>query len=314
MQGGQAAQIALGDNRVDGELTGIQIAAVNIGRDVSGAQVGLVNIARRVDGVQLGLVNVADRASAPIGAVSWMHSGERAIEVWGGEALSLAAGVRMGTGRVYSIAGIASGPLVDGRPWGLAAGAGVKVAFDRVAVLIDALGHALFFDGVDDQALLAQARARVAYDVTEQVSVAAGPTWNVFVSGDVDGEDLPLGADSVDRSGDTTVRQWPGLLASVAMRFLPPLTASEFRWCPVRAACPNAAARAASESALKRRARWCIVGSWSRRDRRRGGEWMGSMHRFSRLALLGLVAATQACGDDLRPIEGETGRGAARQP
>ncbi len=55
--------------------------------------------------------------------------------------------------------------------------------------------------------------------MTEQVSVAAGPTWNVFVSGDVDGEDLPLGADSVDRSGDTTVRQWPGLLASVAMRF-----------------------------------------------------------------------------------------------
>ncbi len=112
-EGGQGAQIALGYNRVYRELTGIQIAAVNIGRDVSGAQVGLVNIARRVDGVQLGLVNVADRASAPIGAVSWMHSGERAIEVWGGEALSLAAGVRMGTGRVYSIAGIASGPLVE---------------------------------------------------------------------------------------------------------------------------------------------------------------------------------------------------------
>jgi len=219
VEGGQGAQIALGYNRVYRELTGIQIAAVNIGRHVSGAQIGLVNIARRVDGVQLGLVNVADRASAPIGAVSWMRDGDRALEVWGGEALSLSAGVRMGTGRVYSIAGIASGPHVDGRPWGPAAGAGVKASFDRIALLIDALGHALFFDGVDDQALLAQARARVAYDVTERVAVAAGATWNVFVSGDRDGEDLPLGPDSVDRSGDTTVRQWPGLTGAVALRF-----------------------------------------------------------------------------------------------
>ncbi len=219
VESGQGAQIALGYNRAYRDLTGIQIAAVNIGRHVSGAQVGLVNIARRVDGLQLGLVNVADRASAPIGAVSWMRSGERALEVWGGEALALSAGVRMGTGRVYSIAGIGSGPLVDGRPWGAVAGAGVRAPLGRIALLVDALAHALFFDGVDDQALLAQARARVAYDVTEQVAIAAGATWNVFVSGDVDGEDLPLGLDSVDRSGDTTVRQWPGLTAAVALRF-----------------------------------------------------------------------------------------------
>lgn len=219
VEGGHGAQIALAYNRVYRELTGIQIAAVNVGRDVTGAQVGLVNIARRVDGVQLGLVNVADRASAPIGAVSWMRGGDRALEVWGGEALPLSAGVRLGNGRVYSLAGIASGPLVDGRPWGPAAGAGVKASFDRIALLVDALGHVLFFDGVDDQGLLGQARARIAYDVTEQLAVAAGATWNVFVSGDVDGEDLPLGPDSVDRSGDTTLRQWPGLTASVALRF-----------------------------------------------------------------------------------------------
>jgi hypothetical protein len=219
VESGHGAQIAMGYNRAYRDLTGIQIAAVNIGRDVSGAQVGLVNIARRVDGVQLGLVNIADRATAPIGAVSWMRRGERALEVWGGEALALSAGVRMGTGRVYSIAGLGSGPLVDGRPWGPVAGAGVRASFDRIALLVDALGHALFFDGVDDQALLAQARARVAYDVTEEVAIAAGATWNAFVSGDVDGEDLPLGPDSVDRSGDTTVRQWPGLTAAVALRF-----------------------------------------------------------------------------------------------
>ncbi|HKE15608.1 MAG TPA: hypothetical protein VKB80_12110 [Kofleriaceae bacterium] len=216
---GEGAQVAIGYNRADSEIAGIQIAAVNVGRDVAGAQVGLVNVARRVRGVQLGLVNVADEADAPIGAVSWTRRGDRALEVWSGEALALSAGLRLGARRVYSLAGLSSGPLVDGRPWGPVAGAGVRVPLGRVALMVDALGHALFFDGVDDRALLAQARARVAYDVTEVLALSLGATWNVFVSGDVDGADLPLGLDSVDRSGDTTVRQWPGLTAAVALRW-----------------------------------------------------------------------------------------------
>jgi hypothetical protein len=216
---GEGLQLAGGYNRARHALTGVQIAAVNIGRDVDGAQVGLVNIARNVRGMQLGLVNVADRADAPVGVVSWMRSGERALEVWGGEALSLSAGVRLGTHRVYSLVGISSGPLVDGNPWGPVGGAGVKGQLGPLTLLVDALAHALFFDGVDDQALLAQARARLARDVTPRIAVSLGATWNVFVSGDRDGEDLPLGLDSLDVSGDATVRQWPGFTAGAALRW-----------------------------------------------------------------------------------------------
>jgi hypothetical protein len=219
VEGGEGMQVALGYNRAARDLAGIQIAAVNVGHDVDGAQVGVVNVARRVRGVQLGVVNVAEEADAPIGVVSWTRRGQRAVEVWGGEALALSAGLRLGGRHVYSLAGLSSGPLVDGRPWGPVAGVGVAVPFDRVALMVDALAHALFFDGVDDQALLAQARARLAYDLTEELAVALGATWNVFVSGDVDGADLPIGLDSVDRSGDTTVRQWPGLTAAVALRW-----------------------------------------------------------------------------------------------
>jgi hypothetical protein len=216
---GEGGQVALAYNRAYRDLTGVQIAAVNIGGDVAGAQVGLVNIARQVRGMQLGLVNVADQADAPIGAVSYVRRGERALEVWGGEALALSAGVRLGTRRIYSLAGLSSGPLVDGAPWGPVGGAGVKGAIGRAGVLVDALAHALFFDGVDDQALLLQARARAAYDLSERVALQAGLTWNVFVSGDVDGADLPIGGDTLSRSGDTAVRQWPGFTAGAALRW-----------------------------------------------------------------------------------------------
>ena len=219
VENGEGMQAALGYNRALGQLDGVQIAALNVGRDVHGAQIGLVNIARDVHGMQLGLVNVADHADAPIGAVSWVRSGERALEVWGGEALALSAGFRLGTERIYSLVGLASGPLVDGNPWGPVGGAGVKGRFGRIGVLVDALVHGLFFDGIDEQALLVQARARLAYDLTPRLALVAGPTWNLFVSGDRDGTDLPLGADTVDRSGDRVVRQWPGLTAGAALRW-----------------------------------------------------------------------------------------------
>ena len=214
---GEGLQAALAFNRARHDMTGVQLAAVNIGDHVAGAQVGLVNIARTVRGAQIGLVNVADRVDAPIGAVSWVRSGERALEVWSGEALALSAGVRLGTERVYSLVGLASGPLVDGNPWGPLAGAGVKGGRGRIGLLVDALAHGLFFDGADEQALLAQGRARVAMEVSERIAVTAGATWNVFVSGDRDGADLSLGGDSLDRSGDLAIRQWPGLTAGASL-------------------------------------------------------------------------------------------------
>jgi hypothetical protein len=215
---GTGLQAALAYNRADKHLAGVQVAAVNVAGDIEGAQLGLVNVARRVRGVQLGLVNVADQADVPIGAVSWVRRGERALEAWGTEAL-IAAGLRLGTERVYSLAGLASGPLVDGAPWGPVAGAGVRGGLGRIDLMFDALAHALFFDGIDDQALLAQVRARAAYELNDWLALSAGPTWNVFVSGDVDGADLPLGGDSLDRSGDTAVRQWPGFTGGAALRW-----------------------------------------------------------------------------------------------
>jgi len=219
-QGG-GLQIAGGYNRAEHWLDGVQIAVVNIGCEVTGAQIGVVNIAGRVHGVQLGLVNVATRADVPIGLVSFMREGERAIEAWGGEALPINAALRLGTPHVYSLLGFGSAFYRADEPIGPLAGVGVKgrVAA-RVELLVDVVAHELFFLGADNgQALLAQARARFAIDVLPRVAVTVGATWNVFVSDDVDGTDLPLGLDRVRTSGSTTVRQWPGFNLGVALGF-----------------------------------------------------------------------------------------------
>ena len=217
--GGRGVQLAGGMTRAQGELTGAQIAIVNIGRTVNGAQIGLVNIAREVHGLQLGLVNVADRADAPVGLVSWMRDGDRGIEVWGGEAVPVAAAARFGTTRVYSLVGLGADPLRAHRTWGPLGGAGVRVPVGPVAIHADALGHAVVLGGFDRAALLAQARLRLVVPVGAGLAVFAGPTWNVFVSGDDAAADLPLGLDQVGHHGGTVIRQWPGLTAGAALSY-----------------------------------------------------------------------------------------------
>lgn len=217
--GGRGLEIAGVYTRATGDLTGGQLALVNLGTVVTGAQIGLVNIAREVHGVQLGLVNVADHADAPLGLVSWMRRGDRAVEVAGGEALPVMVAARLGTDRVYSLLGVGADPVHDRKTWGPGGGFGVRIPVAPVAIHIDALAHAVLSDGVDHQALLAQARVRVAVPVAPHVAVLAGATWNVLVSDDDDGADLPLGLERVAHDGDTVIRQWPGVSVGAAFDY-----------------------------------------------------------------------------------------------
>jgi hypothetical protein len=120
---------------------------------------------------------------------------------------------------VYSLLGVSADPLHDHGAWGPVGGAGVRVPVGPVAVLGDGLAHSLFFGGLDEQALLAQARLRVSVPVAARIELSAGATWNVFASSDDDGAALPLGLDRVAHHGDTVVRQWPGLAAGAAVTY-----------------------------------------------------------------------------------------------
>lgn len=99
-------QIAGTHNLAD-QVHGVQLALVNIGRgDVSGAQIGLVNVGAQVRGLQLGLVNVATEPSpdaVPIGLVSVVPEGHRAVEAWVGDIIPARVGVKLGSPSVYSL-------------------------------------------------------------------------------------------------------------------------------------------------------------------------------------------------------------------
>ena len=71
--GGQVSMLA----NVGGEqLTGFQLAPLNVAGDVEGTQIGIINVAGKVTGLQLGLINVADDVKGvPIGLLSVTRSG-----------------------------------------------------------------------------------------------------------------------------------------------------------------------------------------------------------------------------------------------
>jgi len=131
------------------------------------------------------------------------------------------AAVRLGTAHVYSLLGVGSAFLRASAPLGPLAGVGVKGHLAApVELLVDALAHGLVFLGDDHgRALLTQARVRVQVELWPRLALTAGATWNVLVSDDVDGADLPLFGDRVSTSGARTVRQWPGFSLGVALAF-----------------------------------------------------------------------------------------------
>ena len=65
---------AIGLNRVEGDVRGVQAGLCNAGMAVRGVQLGLLNFATELKGVQLGLLNFSDASAAgvlPLVRVAW---------------------------------------------------------------------------------------------------------------------------------------------------------------------------------------------------------------------------------------------------
>ena len=89
-----------------GDRTDTQIASlINLGKRVDRSQISLgVNIAEEVGGFQIGLINVAGSVDKlPLGLVSYVKNGYRALEMSAGDALFTNVGYRLGVRRFYNI-------------------------------------------------------------------------------------------------------------------------------------------------------------------------------------------------------------------
>jgi hypothetical protein len=215
------AQIA-GAVDVAGDLTGAQIAgAVNVAGDVTGAQIAPFNVAKRVRGLQIGVINVADHVDGvPLGVVSWVRDGIHEARVWGSDLAPVNVGLTLGSHVFYTRPEVGFAFGDTSRQFaGFALGG--RIPAGPLHVDVEAYEASVYEDGFKARAgLVTGARAIVGARIAGDLAVFAGPTLNLHVgTGDRAtraGEDLAFGPQKTWRSGDTTVRMWPGAVLGLA--------------------------------------------------------------------------------------------------
>lgn len=218
----QGAQIAGFANVNLGDVKGGQIAGfANVARDVDGVQIsGFINVARNVKGLQIGFINIADSMDGvPIGIFNFVRKGYHALEVSGNETMYANLSAKSGTERFYNIltTGVRPGP--NGMIWSYGYGFGTLFQLnEQFDMNIDATASHLN-DGewfTSDLNLLNKLQINLAWDVSEQVQLYGGASFNVHVSDRENGERELIGSEAIpwsiyDNNGPATlVRMYPG--------------------------------------------------------------------------------------------------------
>ncbi len=170
------------------ELSGFQLSPANLARgQTRGVQLGLINIAGPSTGLQLGLINIAssDRGLVPLGLVNVVGDGTFAPTFFSTGSSLFNAGLKLGGKKVYGLLGLGIHPGDDSEQrFSLFTGLGGHIPLGRFYVDIDLALHSLharylWADKVD---LLNQLRAALGLQITEALSVYAGPTLDLLVS------------------------------------------------------------------------------------------------------------------------------------
>jgi len=210
-------QIAGGVN-VAHDLDGVQISVVNIATGVIGTQIGVVNVGRNVGGLQLGVINVSEKMSGtPIGLLSFVKDSPLHAHFWSSDTEIANFGLRLGSRSIYNLLMVGIQPDEDEARWSYGIGIGGQIRLsERLFLNIDGMSrhahHGWWEEGPN---LLNKVRVAVGWQQHQRFSVFGGIALNVFVSDRRDGSDLAYGFDTTIKSGDTTVRIWPGFFAGI---------------------------------------------------------------------------------------------------
>lgn len=223
-------QIAGFVNTTSGEVQGNQVAGfVNVaGGDVQGVQVaGFVNRARNVSGWQVGFINVADSVSkgTPIGFLSIVKNGYRRFELSASETFFAGGKFKIGTSKFYNIFAAGVKPTQRELYWAYGYGIGTsfslggkwRMNFDQTAYHIN---NGPGF--TDDLSFLSKTHMGFSYAPAGRFELFGGPTLNVLVSGEFDGEGFPVETIVNDfvykyENQDVLVGLYPGL--NLGVRF-----------------------------------------------------------------------------------------------
>lgn len=216
-------QWAMGFNRAS-DVTGLQVALVNVGGDVTGAQLGLLNVARVVTGAQLGLVNVSEEVKGiPVGLLSFEKKGQFHVELYGSDIQLTNLAVKFGGKYLYTalLSGIGPDDRLERFSLGLGLGLHLPLG-ERMWLDGDVAGSTVLrvrdpFGGSSN--VLGQGRLMLGVQLFERFAFFGGPTYNVYFAGSEQDRykltTLPSREQWVNER--TTVRYWPGVQLGIRM-------------------------------------------------------------------------------------------------
>lgn len=216
-------QWSMGFNRAS-DVTGLQVALVNVGGDVTGAQLGLINVARVVTGAQLGLVNVSEEVKGiPVGLLSFEKKGQFHVELYGSDIQLTNLAVKFGGKYLYTalLSGIGPDDRLERFSLGLGLGLHLPLG-ERMWLDGDVAGSTVLrvrdpFGGSSN--VLGQGRLMLGVQLFERFAFFGGPTYNVYFAGSEQERyrltTLPSREQWVNER--TTVRYWPGVQLGLRM-------------------------------------------------------------------------------------------------
>lgn len=190
MRGAQVAGVA---NFMRKKISGVQIAGVlNFSNQtVSGVQVsGVFNYARRLRGVQIGVINIVDSSDGySIGLINVVLKGYHKFSYSINELQDVHIGIKTGNRRLYSIlnAGLHTGDSAKVYSFGY--GIGTEMTLNnRKTLLLNPELHSeyLYLGTWDKMNLLNQVKLNLGIRLHRFITLAAGPSFNVYYSNQVE--------------------------------------------------------------------------------------------------------------------------------
>ncbi|HBS87885.1 MAG: hypothetical protein A2W91_10780 [Bacteroidetes bacterium GWF2_38_335] len=183
------------------DVTGLQTSGfINTARNLTGLQIGgFINVAKNVKGVQLaGFINICDSIKGvPIGFINIVGSnGYSAFEISTADLGNFFIAGKLGVKKLYNIYSIGK---LNGPANRMAYGFGMGTETDlspKVRMNFEGIVHQEVWIGEkkkdnpyssfllqDRLNMWNQIRLNISYDISEKVSVFAGPSYNVAISG-----------------------------------------------------------------------------------------------------------------------------------
>jgi hypothetical protein len=215
-----------------GTMDGLQLGVVNLSKAASGFRLGVVNATGASRGFQLGVINVAKHEEGESFAlINIVGNGIHNVSLFSTDVMLSNIGVKLGGRHLYTnlIAGYQPGDeLAPGtgpeqfsagtKRFATGVGIGWRFPLERGPLTFgeleaDWLQVNPVWDWLSSPPGLGSLRVQAGLRLAPQLVLLAGAGVNVSVA--TDGRDLDLsrvGPQSVARSGDTTVRIYPGLL------------------------------------------------------------------------------------------------------